>query len=972
MLFKDQKSSHHSTSVNSGSFNATLSNSVWVALGYELLDTRTSEIGEITLFRHSKSGATVITINDQQPLHSFMVSVPTRISNDSGIAHVKEHMVLFRSRKAKGAADSFSDMRFSSYKTDISAATDPDCTVYPVASPLKTEMYRLARAYVSRLLAPKYTEDDFQLEAWHVGLLKNGENQIPQFGGVVYSEVRDYFSDPDWHAIHELDKHLFPETHYRFDHGGLPLEVLKLTTEDLQKYWAENYLTSRMLFLVRQPGDLPEALRMLSKELGSHSSDAKVIPATPQAPFLKLREAHSFYPFFGESLEEAPRRVELAWAFSPTVSLKRNARLELLANILAGHDGSPLMRELSIRFPKATVTSRFDTGTLQPHFCLDIEGIGAPDAHEVRRVVFEELRKICIEGINPLLIKIVRHQLAIERYDRLHDPEEGTELMFKLASLHSHGVPPLEFFDHQYEVNFATEADLQTMIRQDLLENPHAVLLTVEPDLELAARYYREEAQALTQAMSTNQDLAQGAERRERWMQKMMSDEHSEWRARDLDDIVTPRILPVELRNRSDIAPGLFQSTISSHEIVGFNFFFDAGEIPSSLLPFTPLFSEMVLSRFSPYLRREERQLQFAAALPEAEVRMGFYEIEGGLKSYLVVSGRTVTAEFANALEHLKALLLEPLEVGPRLAESQIEQSYNAAKSLWLSSPWDIVRSQVKAGVGLAYGATDLTEGFQQLQFLRDLRKQTDSESLVSDAILRIQKQVITQFPSYSNVVCHVNRFDSATAELRDTFGFPSGIPFRTSSFKWTPNQSLQSWRHPSLSSTAVQAFNLSSLSLTERAHARVLFALFHHRELHPVLRTAHGAYRVLCSFDSDSSTGILEVSRSPKETAKEALRIFDKVFEYGLKDSITKELVDSAKRGVVGDLDAEVIREPIALSQTLLRNQFWGWCVADRLALRKAVLEVNVDDIRALSEKLTQKPPLIAKGIALSRRVKQ
>ena len=102
---------------------------------YEILrDERIEEYrSDVTMLRHKKSGARVLTMANDDENKVFAIAFRTPPADSTGLPHILEHSVLCGSRKFP-SKDPFIELAKGSLNTFLNAMTYPDKTVYPVAS----------------------------------------------------------------------------------------------------------------------------------------------------------------------------------------------------------------------------------------------------------------------------------------------------------------------------------------------------------------------------------------------------------------------------------------------------------------------------------------------------------------------------------------------------------------------------------------------------------------------------------------------------------------------------------------------------------------------------------------------------------------------------------------------------------------------------------------------------------------------
>src|SRR5574338_452891 len=139
--------------------------------GFELIQE--GEIPELNtrarLFRHQKTGAELLSLENDDENKVFGITFRTPPSDSTGIAHIMEHSVLCGSRKYP-VKEPFVELMKGSLNTFLNAFTYPDKTCYPVASQNLQDFYNLVDVYLDAVFFPRITPQVLQQEGWHYEL----------------------------------------------------------------------------------------------------------------------------------------------------------------------------------------------------------------------------------------------------------------------------------------------------------------------------------------------------------------------------------------------------------------------------------------------------------------------------------------------------------------------------------------------------------------------------------------------------------------------------------------------------------------------------------------------------------------------------------------------------------------------------------------------------------------------------------
>ncbi|MBC6949423.1 peptidase M16, partial [candidate division KSB1 bacterium] len=205
--------------------------------GFTLL--REQEIPELNtnarLFRHVKTGAELLSLENDDENKVFGVTFRTPPQDSTGIAHIMEHAVLCGSRKYR-VKEPFVELIKGSLNTFLNAFTFPDKTCYPVASQNLKDFYNLIEVYLDAVFYPLIPPQTLQQEGWHY----EAENGALSYKGVVFNEMKGNYSSPERLLGEYTQQSLFPGHTYGVDSGGDPRHIPELTYEQF-KAFHENF-----------------------------------------------------------------------------------------------------------------------------------------------------------------------------------------------------------------------------------------------------------------------------------------------------------------------------------------------------------------------------------------------------------------------------------------------------------------------------------------------------------------------------------------------------------------------------------------------------------------------------------------------------------------------------------------------------------------------------------------------------------
>ena len=169
------------------------------------------------LFRHIKTGAQLLSIENDDEHKVFSINFRTVPKTSNGVAHILEHSVLNGSKKYP-VKEPFIEIIKGSLQTFVNAFTYPDKTCYPCASQNLQDFYNLVDVYMDAVLHPLLKREVLDQEGWHYDM-ENSDAEL-SIKGVVYNEMKGAYSDADDRLTDIALQNLFDETHpYYLDSG---------------------------------------------------------------------------------------------------------------------------------------------------------------------------------------------------------------------------------------------------------------------------------------------------------------------------------------------------------------------------------------------------------------------------------------------------------------------------------------------------------------------------------------------------------------------------------------------------------------------------------------------------------------------------------------------------------------------------------------------------------------------------------
>jgi hypothetical protein len=363
--------------------------------------------------------------------------------------------------------------------------------------------------YLDAAFFPKLEELSFKQEGHRLEIGSgDAANERLECKGVVYNEMKGAMSSPDQIMARSILKALYPDTTYAHNSGGDPADIPSLTYAQLREFHRRHYHPSNAYFFTY--GDLPLSEHLAFIEKTVLQRFEAIDPDTdvmPQPRWDGPRTAAFTYPFGRGEDPTKKHQVGIAWLTSDNRDTMQVLCLSLLEQILIGNAGSPLRKALIDSGLGSALCdgSGFDAENRDTHFTVglkDVEGLAADD---VERIIFDVLRGLVENGIDPELVESAIHQLEFHRREITNTPYPyGIRLLLAVSSTWIHGGDPLRVLNFDADLaeirrRMAQGRFFEQQLTCTFLDNPHRLRLTLSPDPDMAEREARREREKLEQ-----------------------------------------------------------------------------------------------------------------------------------------------------------------------------------------------------------------------------------------------------------------------------------------------------------------------------------------------------------------------------------------------------------------------------------------------------------------------------------------
>jgi Zn-dependent M16 (insulinase) family peptidase len=934
--------------------------------GFELVQE--GEISELKtrarLWRHIKTGARLLSLENEDENKVFGITFRTPPSDSTGIAHIMEHSVLCGSRKYP-LKEPFVELIKSSVNTYLNASTYPDKTCYPVASQNLQDFYNLIDVYLDAVFYPLLNPYTLDQEGWHYEL-EHPEDPLA-FKGVVFNEMKGNYSSPDMVLYEQSQQLLFPDNTYGLDSGGNPQVIPDLTYAQFKTFHDTYYHPSNAYIYFYGDDDPQERLRLLSEYLdGFEPNQAR--SEVPLQPRFEAPRRFTVPYEAGEDGDGRKAQLTVNWLLPEAASLETFLSYSLLAHVLLGTPASPLRRALlESGLGEDLAGVGLEPDLRQLYFSTGLKGFPPEKAGQVEALILDTLEKLVEAGLDPETVAASMNTLEFRyRENNTGSAPRGLSIMLRALRSWLHGGDPLAAvaFEEPLQVlKSRLEADkryLENLLRREFLENPHRTTVILEPDPEVGARREAAERDRLeiARAGMSAADLQAVIEKTQELKRRQVAPDPPEALAtiprlklEDLDREI--KRIPCDLLKKHDLR--LLYHDLFTNGIVYLDLGFNLRSLPQELLPYVPLFGRALLelgTEEEDFVRLSQRIGRNTGGIWPATFTSRVQE-DGSTAAWLFLRGKALASQAGALLSILSDVLIKVrLDNQERFRQFVLEDKAGAEAGL-IPGGHRVINSRLRSLFDEAAWASEQMGGISHLLFLRGLAEKVDKDwPAVLSRLEQVRQILINRENMIGNVTLDAANWKAFEPQLS---GFVAGLPADpVKAQEWQPEPRP---RHEGLALPAQVNYvgkgaDLYSFGYRQHGSLSVINNFLQTTYLWERVRVQGGAYGAFTVFDHRSGVYTLISYRDPNLGG--TLEAYDQMagFLQGLQDErLSREELEKTIIGTIGELDAYQL--PDAKGYTSLLRYLAGDSDESRQKRRDEIFAASLEDFHRFGEVL-------------------
>ncbi|MGM0541778.1 MAG: insulinase family protein [Pseudomonadota bacterium] len=917
-------------------------------------------------YQHKVTGATHYHLAADDPQNVFLVALRTVPMDSTGVAHILEHTTLCGSEKYP-VRDPFFMMIRRSLNTFMNAFTSSDWTAYPFATENRKDFQNLLDVYMDAVFFPKLDVLDFAQEGhrFEFSEMTNPESPLT-YKGVVFNEMKGAMSSPISTLWQTFSAELYPTNTYHYNSGGDPEEIPNLTHQQLVDFHKNHYHPSNSVFMTY--GDIPALQHQTQFEtlaLAAFKDTVKQVHVGLEQRMSEPKVVSAFYALDEEEIKNKTHIV-MGWLLGENKDPIEVLKGHLLSAVLLDNSASPLrmaLEECSFATAPSPLCG-FEESNKEMAFVVGVQGSEAEHAQSVEDLILNELQRIVEEGVEQSQVDAMLHQVEFAQREVGGDGfPYGLQLIVDSLSGALHEGDPIALLDTDQALKVLEDEVkdpqfIPGLVKSLLLDNPHRVRLTMQPDTELSAKKEQAEKAKLAAIQAKLTDAEKQA-----IIDQAVALEKRQTEIDDAD--ILPEV------TKEDI-PETIKSYQAEHTMVG------AVPVTHYECGSNGITYEQVIIDL-PALSEAEKALMplFNACFTEVgsggrdylETQSYHAEISGGISARSSVHSKL---QAPNECHSHFMLSSKALNSNQAAMSGLIEETLYSARFDETARLKDLV-GQIRASVdhGITGNGHSLAmmaatqnftpaaqwnfqrSGFAGIQYIKALHEELQASDQALEEFsqgLAGIKTKLCKAPKQALLISDEAGLSTALSGLEKQWPALSMPSTEVSQFAIEATQQPinQAWVTSTQVNFCAMAYPAVMADHEDAPKLAVLGACLRNGFLHSTIREKGGAYGGGASYSAEASAFVFFSYRDPR--LLETYADFKLATEWLMSSEATQAKVDEAILNVISAMDRP--GSPSGEVKKAFFQGLYGRTLEVRMAYRHGVISATLDDLRCVAER--------------------
>ena len=928
--------------------------------GFKLVkvDTIPEMNGTGYLFEHIKSGAHLLKVVTKDDNKLFSIGFKTLPNSDGGTPHILEHSVLNGSDKYP-IKEPFNVLLKGSLHTFLNAFTAKDRTMYPVASRNTKDFFNLMDVYLDAVFHPLVRKEKkiFMQEGWHYEL--DAPDKPLTYKGVVYNEMKGAFSSPETWISYYIYKNLLPNTPYNYVSGGFPDSIVTLKYEDFLAFYNKYYHPSNSYIFLYGDGNTDKELEYIDKNyLSAYTKENFDFTIPVEKPFDKIKKVQGYYSISEGDKTEG--KTYISFSFVTGMAKDRNLSLALSAitDLLVNLPGAPLKENLMKAGIGKDVSASLDE-LKQNVFSITVQNANEGDTQKFEEIFYQTLQDVVKNGFDKKKIEGVINRME---FSLKEGPQSGTRAVWDAYNALTGWMfaddpfltlkfeKPLKNLKRALKENY-----LENIVKKYLLENKHAVLLTLSPKPGLEAEHVKKvEKQLEDYKKSLSKEeiekLVQQTKELKEYQLKPNSKEDLEKVPMLAIEDINPKAEKLELvEKKIKDFKVLYFPTFTNH-IIYQRLIFDVSNVPQHLIQYTELLCD-VLGDLS------TEKYSYSDLSTEININTGgisfshsvYTDVKEDDKFYpkVIVYSKVFPEKYIKMNELIGDIIKTSKFDDTQRLKEVLYMLDSRLKSMVYGNGNSVASTRLVSYLSNSGMFNELTSGLSYYEFIEDLVKNFDNKK---DDIVNNLKKVANLVFNKSNmtigVICSDDDYSIVEKNITKIVPYLNDNAFKPVSYKFEYGPKNEGILAASKVQYVYQGYNFKKLGYDFSGKMDVLRQILSRDYLYEKLRVLGGAYG---GFAIVSNTGYLIFGSYRDPNLKETLENYKKSVDYLKNFTADKKEMTRYIIGTIASIDRPLV--PSQKGDQAITNYFRHLTYEDIQKERTEILNTTADDIKSFAK---------------------
>ncbi len=902
---------------------------------YEVRDITSLPIIDATMIQlvHKNTRARHFHIANKDKENTFSVIFRTVPTDSTGVAHILEHTVLCGSKNFN-VRDPFFSMIKRSLSTFMNAFTASDWTMYPFATQNEQDYFNLMDVYLDAAFFPKIDELSFKQEGCRLDVDPAQDPELV-YKGVVYNEMKGAMSSPSQVMGRALLKSLYPDTTYSNNSGGDPLEIPKLTWQNLRAFHSRYYHPSNAQFYTYGCLPLEKTLAFIDDKVLRQFEFLSVDSAVPPQPRWQTPRQETHFYAYSDSDDMAKKYQGcVAWLTCDAKDSFEVLVLTILDQILMGNSASPLRKALidSNLGSALADASGFEPDNRDAMFVCGLKDITKDAAPKVEDIIFATLKNLVAQGIDPDLVTSAIHQIEFYHKEITNTPYPfGIKLLLSFAGTLIHEGDPVSCINIDQDLDRLKQAIaqggfLEEKLQTYFIDNPHRVLFTLAPDPDLEETTQEKTRKALAEIYK---QLSQND------LEKIKNDaqilEQLQEKQEDLSVLPTLELADVppsiEIIN-PDHLDQVSNATCYDKATSGILYFtcpVGAGHVETPAFPLVPFFCRAFTNsgtQSQSYVQMAEKMDLFTGGVTLSPFSGTYFNKEADSHVFLALQGKALDRNVVHLFDIVKEFVLDYGFSDLDRIKNLLLQYQAGMEAAIVSTGHRYAISLSSRHLSMASHINEMWHGIAQYKTIKKMTETLTDPDTAGPVLQSLAANLDTMAasmlrkdnfkPAVIGNPDAIRQADAAVGSMMAALDNGSRPAFFTPDIPRDTRLPRDGWYTNTAVSFVGQSFKAVGITHEDSPGLAVISKILRSLFLHREIREKGGAYGGFAVYNTEEGIFSFGSYRDPHITR--TLDVYSRACDYIMKGDYTQTDVKEAILQVCSDIDRPETPGPAAM----------------------------------------------------------